>query len=235
MAHKTLAGGTAYEIGGGKTLVGGTAYSIEKGKTLVGGTAYGIEFKPKVATIYPTSMISTEHNVYNQPNSWSYEDVTGAIPALDAVTSDDAYILMNKFASGTKSYFSEFEFALPETANKIISVTLYADIYVTNISYYGSYKEGNLTLTPSVRYNGNGIYTISENAVFEASDEASSVTIEGMQTISLSANSIDDLNTLGGINAFRVTVDTETYGYGASSATNAKAGVNQMYMVVEYN
>lgn len=44
MAHKTLIGGTSYEISGGKTLVGGTAYSISGGKTLVGGTAYGIGF-----------------------------------------------------------------------------------------------------------------------------------------------------------------------------------------------
>lgn len=42
MAHKTLVGGTAYEISGGKTLVNGTAYSIKNGKTLVGGTAYDI-------------------------------------------------------------------------------------------------------------------------------------------------------------------------------------------------
>lgn len=44
MAHKTLIGGTAYEISGGKTLVGGTAYSIDKGKALIGGTAYEIGF-----------------------------------------------------------------------------------------------------------------------------------------------------------------------------------------------
>lgn len=44
MAHKTLIGGTAYEIKGGKTLVGGVAYAIKGGKTLVGGTAYGITF-----------------------------------------------------------------------------------------------------------------------------------------------------------------------------------------------
>ena len=44
MAHKTLIGGTAYEVSGGKTLVGGTAYSIDKGKTLVGGTAYEVGF-----------------------------------------------------------------------------------------------------------------------------------------------------------------------------------------------
>ena len=45
MAHKTLVGGTAYEISGGKTLIDGTAYSIKNGKTLVGGTAYEIGFE----------------------------------------------------------------------------------------------------------------------------------------------------------------------------------------------
>lgn len=44
MAHKTLIGGTAYEISGGKTLIGGTAYSLAKGRTLVGGTGYDISF-----------------------------------------------------------------------------------------------------------------------------------------------------------------------------------------------
>ena len=52
MAHKTLIGGTAYEISGGKTLIGGTAYSIDKGKTLVGGTAYEVGFgQPVTITI----------------------------------------------------------------------------------------------------------------------------------------------------------------------------------------
>lgn len=51
MAHKTLIGGTAYEISGGKTLVNGTAYSIKNGKTLVDGTAYEVGFRPAVATI----------------------------------------------------------------------------------------------------------------------------------------------------------------------------------------
>lgn len=44
MAHKTLIGGTAYEITGGKTLIGGTAYSVVNGKTLVGGTTYDVGF-----------------------------------------------------------------------------------------------------------------------------------------------------------------------------------------------
>ena len=44
MGHKTLIGGTAYDIKGGKTLIGGTAYDITAGKTLVGGTGYDISF-----------------------------------------------------------------------------------------------------------------------------------------------------------------------------------------------
>lgn len=43
MAHKTLVGGTAYNITGGKSMVSGTVYNIANGKTLVGGTGYDIE------------------------------------------------------------------------------------------------------------------------------------------------------------------------------------------------
>ena len=34
-----------------KTLIGGTAYEIKGGKTLVGGTAYDISFAPKIVTV----------------------------------------------------------------------------------------------------------------------------------------------------------------------------------------
>lgn len=46
MAHKTLVGGTAYEVKGGRCLVDGTAYSIQKGRTLVGGTGHDVSFGP---------------------------------------------------------------------------------------------------------------------------------------------------------------------------------------------
>ena len=53
MAHKTLVGGTAYNITGGKSLVSGTAYNIPSGRTLVGGTKYDITFGPqKTAMLY---------------------------------------------------------------------------------------------------------------------------------------------------------------------------------------
>ena len=52
MAHKTLLGGTSYDISGGKTLVNGTAYSIAGGKTLVSGTAYNISFGVDLAALF---------------------------------------------------------------------------------------------------------------------------------------------------------------------------------------
>lgn len=51
MAHKTLIGGTAYKVSGGKALVGGTAYKISKGKTLINGTARSITFESPNAQI----------------------------------------------------------------------------------------------------------------------------------------------------------------------------------------
>ena len=52
MAHKTLIGGTAYEIGGGRTLIGGTGYDIAGGRTLVGGTGYDISFGPPLSSFW---------------------------------------------------------------------------------------------------------------------------------------------------------------------------------------
>ena len=54
MAHKTLVGGTAYNITGGKSLVSGTVYDIKGGRTLVSGTGYDIKFSrdPAYAMVY---------------------------------------------------------------------------------------------------------------------------------------------------------------------------------------
>lgn len=69
MAHKTLIGGTSYEISGGKTLVNGTAYSISGGKTLVGGTAYNIGFNSGT----PVGDLSVGSSVYMNVNGGSTE------------------------------------------------------------------------------------------------------------------------------------------------------------------
>lgn len=51
MAHKTLIGGTAYEISGGRTLIDGTGYSIDKGRTKVDGTGYDIAFGTPIGSL----------------------------------------------------------------------------------------------------------------------------------------------------------------------------------------
>lgn len=42
--HKTLVGGTAYTVQGGKCMVNGTVYNILKGRTLIDGTGWDITF-----------------------------------------------------------------------------------------------------------------------------------------------------------------------------------------------
>lgn len=44
MAHKTLIGGTAYDVKSGRALISGTGYDIKKGRTLIDGTGYDIKF-----------------------------------------------------------------------------------------------------------------------------------------------------------------------------------------------
>ena len=52
MTHKTLIGGTAYNIIGGTSLIDGVQYSIIGGKTLVDGTEYNISFMPPIYAMY---------------------------------------------------------------------------------------------------------------------------------------------------------------------------------------
>lgn len=51
MAHKTIAGGTAYAIKGGKGMVGGTSFGVKKGKTMVDGTVYEIGFGQAISEL----------------------------------------------------------------------------------------------------------------------------------------------------------------------------------------
>lgn len=60
--HKTLIGGTGYEIKGGRTLVGGTGYSISKGRTLVGGTGYDIAFGIPLGSIAEGTVVYVNEN-----------------------------------------------------------------------------------------------------------------------------------------------------------------------------
>lgn len=66
MAHKTLIGGTSYDISGGKALVDGTSYSIKNGKALIGGTAYDISFllPPAVLDLWSGADARIESIIY---------------------------------------------------------------------------------------------------------------------------------------------------------------------------
>lgn len=100
MAHKTLIGGTAYEIGGGKVLVGGTGYSIDKGRTKVGGTGYDISFGTPIGSLAVGS--SVFFDVEGTP--WEFIVVHQGNPdsAIYDESCDGTWLLMkNLFAMMT--------------------------------------------------------------------------------------------------------------------------------------
>lgn len=76
-AHKTLVGGTAYTVKGGKCMVGGTVYNILKGKTLIGGTGYDITFAPSYDPVFANNtweqIIAACHN-NEVPETWKVAD-----------------------------------------------------------------------------------------------------------------------------------------------------------------
>lgn len=76
MSHKTIIGGTVYEVKGGKCLVNGTVYSIKKGRTLIGGTGYDITFEPQV-------------HIYGVEWDWTSSGLTKGVRTDDAVGFND--------------------------------------------------------------------------------------------------------------------------------------------------
>lgn len=87
MAHKTLVGGTVYEIKGGKTLINGTAYSIKNGKTLVGGTAYEVGFVSvkEILDSWATIAAGTNISKYNIGDWKSIVLTDGTIVIMEIV------------------------------------------------------------------------------------------------------------------------------------------------------
>lgn len=88
MAHKTLIGGTAYEITGGNDLIGGTAYSKAKGRTLVGGTGYDINFKKPVSISY-----TGKYNLYGDGEKGWIEMLSDGTLTIDGGDIFDIYLL----------------------------------------------------------------------------------------------------------------------------------------------
>jgi hypothetical protein len=93
MAHKTLIGGTAYEISGGKTLVNGTAYSIKNGKTLIDGTAYEVGFvEDIVVTVTSHLYAQIDRNAARITINGVVYDGTETVLTIEKGTNIECYV-----------------------------------------------------------------------------------------------------------------------------------------------
>ena len=106
MAHKTLIGGTAYEISGGRTLINGTAYSIKNGKTLAGGTAYEVGFTETVdvyitlnKALVGTIVIDAAH-AYATINDITYDGSATVVLSVPVGTEVEVYASGNVILNG---------------------------------------------------------------------------------------------------------------------------------------
>ena len=88
MAHKTLIGGTAYKITGGRDLIDGTGYAKKSGKVLIGGTTYEIGFEPSefTMTISGGNTTGTNYHSYVSYDGTKYTSGTLTIPAGAVIT-----------------------------------------------------------------------------------------------------------------------------------------------------
>jgi hypothetical protein len=116
MAHRTLIGGTAYSITGGKSMVSGTSYSIAGGRTLIGGTGYDISFNPKTyAMLYSDGyMVFQRGNEVAEgktlSNSWTgFEDTVygsySSVPWYSEITSVKNVSFVGEIAPKSLAYW----------------------------------------------------------------------------------------------------------------------------------
>lgn len=62
MAHKTLIGGTSYDIKSGRTLIGGTGYDVKKGRTLIDDTGYDVSFSTPIGELPIGTIVHAYYN-----------------------------------------------------------------------------------------------------------------------------------------------------------------------------
>lgn len=85
MAHKTIIGGTAYKIKGGRDLIDGTGYDKKQGKALVDGTARAISFAPTEYILTISGGSTESHGAYAQYGGTKYASGTLHIPVGGSV------------------------------------------------------------------------------------------------------------------------------------------------------
>lgn len=72
-SHKTMVGGTIYDVTAGKCMVGGTIYDVQKGLTMVGGTVYEIPFTVEPAVPVGTTWTITSSQSWEVPATGNYQ------------------------------------------------------------------------------------------------------------------------------------------------------------------
>lgn len=113
MAHKTLVGGTAYEISGGTTLIDGTVFSIKNGKTLLGGTVYEVGFAPTEANVKITTPDTGNASFPNVIiNGVNYNDTSTEyelVVPIGTIAEVGGYYLNGTYVSGNYTIMGDVE------------------------------------------------------------------------------------------------------------------------------
>lgn len=133
MAHKTLIGGTAYDVKGGKTLIDGTAYSVVTTRE-VNSTV--------VVTMQPTSISGHDMTLDNAAFDWTKYKLAGY------------FITSGEVSGGYSAYVYATE---TKKANKIA----YKSIWDTQYTYVAFTITENTTV--SGRLTINAVYTGSSS------------------------------------------------------------------------
>ncbi len=149
MAHKTLIGGTAYEIKGGRDLIGGTGYSKKKGRVLVNGTGYDIPFSKGIPlnTITPGAILMLNESGSPVPFYIAKHDYESGLNGAGRtlLVRKDCYD-MRDFSNGDSAYASSYlDSWLCNTYLKLLDADIQAAIGTTK--FYYTIGNGNSTVT----------------------------------------------------------------------------------------
>ena len=108
-AHKTLVGGTAYTVKGGKCMVNGTVYNILKGRTLIDGTGWDITFPSAEPDVSKTWLFNSTLSAPATAPTVFYANFTSGGSSFKAINADVmagalslSYLYLNQDANHTQ-------------------------------------------------------------------------------------------------------------------------------------
>lgn len=217
MAHKTLIGGTAYEISGGKTLIDGTAYLIKSGKTLVDGTAYEVGFGLPMAIVRLTA-----DTFENKNYASAYIDYTTPDGDTGRLSTAGEYEL----PIGT-NISCELRFGGKDRASLYI---YFNGEYVVNGEsevFYDVTLSTNLIIVPENMYYMGGqicIAEIPDGCIYFVFFDSTNIPYVAENGMTWNEWCGSEYNSFGGYTQFAISGDTVTY-YGSAvkyNGTNVK-------------